>query len=109
MCQACGLIDLLIRGIQFAKADVFHNGARKQVGILQHNSQRMPQICLFDLVDVDIVIADFSILNVIKTVDQVGNRRLTRASGAHKGQLLPRLCIERNVFEYHFIVGVAKG
>ena len=40
------------------------------MGILQYDTQRLPQIRFFDLVDIDAVITDLTILNIIETVDQ---------------------------------------
>ena len=37
----------LIRSVQFTVTDILRHGSRKQVGILQHNAQRMPQIRFF--------------------------------------------------------------
>ena len=53
---------------------------------------------LLDLVNIDSVIADLSVLNIIKSVDQIGNGRLSGSGGSHKGNLLPRLCIQ---VQYH--------
>ena len=37
----------LIRGVQFTVTDILRHGSGKQVGILQHNAQRVPQIRIF--------------------------------------------------------------
>ena len=68
---------LFIGGIQLAVTDVFHNGAGEQIHILQNNAQASTQIGLFDLVDVDAVVADLAIGNIIEAVDQVGDGGLT--------------------------------
>ena len=39
------------------------------MGILQYDTQRLPQIRFFDLVDIDAVIADLAVRNVVKAVD----------------------------------------
>ena len=56
---------LLVRRVQLAVADVLHNRARKQVGILQHDAQRAAQIGLLDLVDVDAVVADLAVERIL--------------------------------------------
>ena len=43
------------------------------MGVLQHDSERVAQVIFFDLVDIDAVIADLAVLNIVETVDQVGN------------------------------------
>ena len=58
--------------IQLTVADIFHNGSREQVRILQNNAQCMTQITFSDLVDIDAVIADLAICNIVKTVQQIG-------------------------------------
>ena len=77
-----------------AVADVVHDRAGEEVGILQHDAQAAAQVGLFDLVDVDAVVADLAVGNIIEAVDQVGDGGLARAGGAHKGDLLARLGVE---------------
>ena len=48
---------LLITCLQIAVSDIVHHSAGKQVGILKHNAQGAAKIRLFDLVDIDAVIA----------------------------------------------------
>ena len=64
------------------------------MGILQNDTQGTTQIRLSDLVDVDAVVTDLTILNIIETVDQVGDRGLTGSGGTDKGNLLSRLRIQ---------------
>ena len=78
------------------------------MGILKHDAQRAAQIILLDLVDVDTVVADLAILNIVETVDQVGDGRLARARGADKGDLLARRGVKLDVVEHHLIVAVAE-
>ena len=53
----------------------------------------MAQISFFDLVDVDTVISDLTVLDIVKTVDQVGDRGLSCTGGTDKGDFLTRRCI----------------
>ena len=76
-----------------AVAQVFHNGSRKQIDILQHHAERTAKVCFFYFIDVDTVIADFAVCNIIKTVYQVGDRSLTCTGSADKGNFLSGLCI----------------
>ena len=50
----------------------------------------MSEVGFFDLVDVNAVITDLTVLNIIKAVDQVGDRCLSGTGGADKGDLLSR-------------------
>ena len=45
----------------------------EQVGLLQNHAQRTAQVCLFDFIDVDAIVANFTVGNIIKPVDQIGN------------------------------------
>ena len=54
------------------------------MGILQYDTQRLTQIRFFDLVDIDAVVTDLTILNIIKTVDQVRDRGLSGTGGAYE-------------------------
>ena len=48
----------VIRRVRIAVADVLHDGAGEQVGVLQHRAQRVAQGVLLDVLDVDAVIGD---------------------------------------------------
>ena len=78
------------------------------MGVLKHHSQGTPQVRLADLVDVDAVVADFPVLDVVKAVDQVGDRGLTRAGGAHKGDLLARGGKQLDVVEHDLVLVVTE-
>ena len=69
--------------------------AGEQVGVLQHDAQAAAQVGLLDLVDVDAVVADLAVGDVVEAVDEVGDGRLASTGGAHEGDLLTRLGIER--------------
>ena len=99
---------VLIRSIQLAVADVVHDGAGEQVGLLEHHAQGPPQIGLGDLVDVDVVVADFAVGNVIEAVNQVGNGGFARAGGAHKGDLLAGMGIQGHIVQYRLLRHIAK-
>ena len=92
--QLCGGNALLIGGIQAAVADVLHDRAGEQVGILQNDAQRAAQVVLFDLADVDAIIPDLAVCDIVEAVDQVGDGRFAGTGGADKGDLLARAAIE---------------
>src|SRR5699024_7234416 len=101
-------IDFFVRSIQLSVPDVFHNGSGKQMGILKYDSQRMTEICLFDLVDVDSVVADLTVLRIIATGDRVCTPSLTCTGRAYPRNLLTRLCVKGQIMEYHMIVGISE-
>ena len=99
---------LLIAGIQVAVTDILHNGAGKEVGVLQHDTQAAAKVRLLDLVDIDAVIADLAVVDIVEAVDQVGDGRLAGAGGADKGQLLARFRIQGDVVQDGLFRGVAE-
>ena len=62
----------------------------------------MAQVRLFDLIDIDAVVTDLTIGNIIKPVDQVGDRCLSSAGRTNKGHLLARLCVKGNIVQHRF-------
>lgn len=68
----------------------------------------MSQIFFPDLVDVNPVIPYFSILNIIKTVQQVGNGRFPGSRRPYEGYFLPRLCKNLNVMQNSLSFCIAK-
>ena len=57
----------------------------------------MTKIILFDLSDIYTVIADLSALNVIETIDQIGDCCLSCTGGTHKCHIFSRLNIKCQV------------
>ena len=98
----------LVRRVELAVADVVHHRAGEQIHILQHDAERVAQIRLFDVVDVDAVIADLAVGDVVEAVDEVRDGGLARAGRADKGQLLPGLGVERNIMQHGLLRVVGK-
>ena len=101
-------LDLLVGRIQAAVADIIANGAGKQVGILQHDAERAAEIGLFDLIDVDAVVADLAVRKVVETVDQVGNGRLARTGCADERDLLTGFGVQCDVVQDDLIRIIAE-
>ena len=97
MSQAGCRIHFLIRCIQLSVTDVIDNGSGKQVSILQHDSKGTAQIILFNLCNINAVVTNLTFLNIIETVNQVGNGSFSSSCRAYKCKLLSRLCIETDV------------
>ena len=83
---------VLVRRLQTPIPDVFHDRTGKKVRILQDCAEGSAQILLPDVAHVNAVIGNRTALNVIKAVDQVGDRRLSRAGRADKGNFLTGCC-----------------
>ncbi len=78
--EFCRCDHLLVRGVQLAIPDIFHHGCRKQMRILQYDTKGTAQVCFLDLIDIDVIISDLTILNIIKPIDQIRDRCLARTS-----------------------------
>ena len=106
--QLCRPDTFLIGGVQLAIADIIHDRSGKEVGILQHHAKRPPQVRLFDLVDIDAVVADLAVRDIVEPVDQVRDRRLACARRTDKGDLLPRLRIQSNVMQHDLVLVISE-
>ena len=59
--------------------------------------------------DINSVISDFSTVNIIKSIDQVSDRGLPGAGGAHESDFLPGFGIEGNIVEDGAFRFIAKS
>ena len=69
----------------------------EQVDLLKYHAQGTAQICFFDSSDIQSVISDRTFLNIVKTVNQVGNRCFSGTGRTYKGKLLTRLCKKTDI------------
>ena len=76
--------------------------------ILQNNAKRSSQVIFFDLSNIDLIVTDLTFLNIIKTVDQIGNGCLSGSGRTDKRDLLTRLCKQRYIVQNNFIRVVAE-
>ena len=76
--------------------------------ILQNNSKRTAQVVFSNLCNVDAVITDFTALNVIETIDQVGNRCLAGARRSYECQFLTRFGKEADIMKNNFVFIISK-
>ena len=109
MANFCGGDDLFVGCIQFAKADVIRHCAGEQMGVLQHHAKAAAQITFADLAHINAVIGDGAGVDIIKAVDEVGNRGFARAGGTDKGDLLPRFGVQRNIMQGGLARNVTKA
>ena len=61
-----------------------------------------------NLGDIDSVKADLAIGNIVETVDQVGDGRLTRTRRANEGDLLTGSCPQRDIVQNHLLPVVGE-
>ena len=78
------------------------------MGVLQNDAQGPAKIRFFDVVDVDAVILDFSVLDVVKAVDQIGNGGFSRSGAAYEGDFLARLGKQPDIVQDDFFIAVSK-
>ena len=97
-----------IRGVELSVPDILPDSVGKQVRILQDDPERPAQIAFFDLVDIDVVVADLTVLNVIEAVDQVCDRRLAGPGGPDEGDLHAGFCMDPDIVQDHLVVPVAE-
>ena len=76
--------------------------------ILKHHRKRRAKVTLANLLYIYSVITDFSLLYLIKAVEQIGYRGFACTRGADKRNFLTRLCIERNVIENRLFAVIAE-
>ena len=108
----CGLgcrNDLLIGGIGSAVADVFHHRAGEQMGVLQYHGDVRAENVTLDVLDVHTVNGDGSFLNVVETVEQIGNGGLTGTGRADKGDFLTGMGVQGDVLQNDLVGIVAEG
>ena len=84
MGKFCCCIDFLICRIQLTVTDVVTDRSGKQVCILKNDTEGMSQVVFFDLCDIDSIITDLSILDIVETVDQVGDRGFSGSGRSDK-------------------------
>ena len=99
VCSLRGGNDLLVRGIQTAIADVLHDRALEQPGILQHHAEALAQVAAVKVPDVVAVQQDFAGIHIIEPHEQLDHCGLARAGGADDGDLLAGLDIAAEIVD----------
>ena len=99
MRSASGRDDLLARGIRFAVRDVVVNGALEQPCILQHHAKRSAQARARDVARLDAVQLNATGIHVVKSQQQVDQRRLTAACRTDKRKPHTRLGVDADVLK----------
>ena len=69
----------------------------------------MAQIIFFDLCNVDSIVADLTFLNIVETIDQVGDRCLSCTGRTYKCKFLSRFCIQTDVMENCLVLIVSES
>ena len=76
--------------------------------ILKNDTKRSSQISLFNLVYINIIITDLSVLNIIETIDQVCDRCLSRSRRTDKSKFLSRLRVQSQIMKHHVVFRISE-
>jgi len=76
--------------------------------ILQYNTKGASQICLLDLIYIDSVISDLTILNIIEPVDQIRNCCFTCTCRSYESNFLSGFCEHLDIVKYDLLIAVTK-
>ena len=93
------LLDLLSRNPRLAQADIALHVSGEEEDILLHHADMPPEFLDVPLADVDAVDQNRAALDLVEAADQIDDRTLARAGGAHQGDGLPGLGSERDVLQ----------
>ena len=74
--------DLFVGGIQTAIADILHDGALEQPGVLQHHAEALAQGTAVKVADIVAVQGDGAGIHIVEPHEQVDEGGLAAAGGA---------------------------
>ena len=97
LCQAGSPLQVFRADPRIAKADVAPHGSGKEDRLLRYQSQLAAEFLLRKLLNIHSVQQDFPFRYIVKTGDQVDDRRLSAAGGSDEGGGLPRFCGETDI------------
>jgi len=102
-----GCLHLLV-GYERAETDIRCDGAGEQIGVLKNDGEMAAQIFERKLADIDAANADRATLDIVKTEQKIGERRLARAGVAGHGNRFPGFDAEAHVFQHPIMFFVSK-
>lgn len=76
---------------------IVHYGACKQMCILKNNSKRPAQVIFINFVYINLIKSNFSVRNVIKSVNKICDSSLSCSGRAYERNFLSRFSIKRNI------------
>ena len=89
--------DIFSCGIQRVVADIFQYRLGKEERLLQHHAHHIADRLLHHVPYVVAINGDRTLLDIVKTVSQCGNRRLSRPCGANKSNGLTWIGSESDI------------
>ena len=103
------LLDLLVRRVEPAVADVFAHTARKEHRFLRHDADLLAQGVERHVAHVVTVDLDHAFVHLVETRDEIRDRRLARARRADEGDELSGARLKRHMRECGSALLVGKG
>src|SRR5699024_8046660 len=94
--------------VKTAITDIIHNSACKKMCVLQYHSKRTAEVCLLDFVYIDAVVPDLAVLDIIETVNQICNCRLSCSGAPYKGNLLSGSGVQLDIVKNHLVIRIAE-
>ena len=101
--------NLLIRGVQPAVTDIFHDSSVEQPGILQHHAEQFPQFTSVKIFDIMAVDQDLTGIDVVEPHQQFDHGRLAGTCRADDCHLLPRFYRCGEIMDNDFVRIISKG
>ena len=89
--------NLLIRGIEPAVADIFHDTAFEQPRILQHHTKGIAKLSAVEIPDIVVIQKNGSAVYIIITHQQLNHRRFSCSGRADNGNFLTRFYLRAEI------------
>ena len=89
--------NLLIRGIEPAVADIFHDTALEQPRILQHHTKGIAKLSAVEIPDIVVIQKNGSAVYIIITHQQLNHRRFSCSGRADNGNFLTRFYLRAEI------------
>ena len=94
----CGRNDLLVRGVRFSHRNVVPDASASKPGLLQHHTVVVPKALACQLLQRNIADFDRAAVHIIKTHQQIDQRRLAASISADNPDAFPWICPKRDIF-----------
>ena len=104
----CGGDTFVVGRVKSSVTNVIHYRTRKQIGILQDDTERAAQIGFFDLVDIYSVVANLAVCNIVKPVYKVCYGRFSGTRRADERYLLTGARVQRHVMQNYLFGNVTE-
>ena len=101
--KLCSLNDIIVAGLGISIPDVLPYRSCKEVCILKNHCHGPSQVIELDSPDIYSVYGDGTLLDIIETVEKIGDGGFTGTGRSDKSNLLSWFCIKGNIVEDSFL------